>query len=91
MHGSVWEWCLDPWHQNYDNAPRDGRVWEDENDNRYQNILDSINVLIEDKRNHVIRGGSWFNIPGNCRSAYRFNDVDRYDIFGFRVVSPQDS
>jgi formylglycine-generating enzyme required for sulfatase activity len=91
MHGNVWEWCLDPWHQNYDNAPRDGRVWEDENDNRYQNILDSINVLIEDKRNHVIRGGSWNSYPWGCRSAARSGNDNRYDYGGFRVVSPQDS
>jgi formylglycine-generating enzyme required for sulfatase activity len=91
MHGNVWEWCLDPWHQNYDNAPRDERVWEDENDNRYQNILDSINVLIEDKRNHVIRGGSWSRDPRGCRSAFRIDDGNRFVSYGFRVVSPQDS
>jgi len=24
MHGNVWEWCLDTWHENYDKAPTDG-------------------------------------------------------------------
>ncbi len=27
MHGLVWEWCQDDWHDNYENAPNDGRVW----------------------------------------------------------------
>ncbi|MFM6254344.1 MAG: formylglycine-generating enzyme family protein, partial [Dolichospermum sp.] len=24
MHGNVWEWCQDDWHENYINAPDDG-------------------------------------------------------------------
>lgn len=26
MHGYVWEWCADPWHPNYENAPSDGNA-----------------------------------------------------------------
>jgi formylglycine-generating enzyme required for sulfatase activity len=28
MHGNMWEWCLDPWHENYRAAPLDGSDWE---------------------------------------------------------------
>ncbi|MFM6869920.1 MAG: formylglycine-generating enzyme family protein [Dolichospermum sp.] len=34
MHGNVWEWCEDTWHDNYKNAPTDGTAWADLSDNR---------------------------------------------------------
>jgi formylglycine-generating enzyme required for sulfatase activity len=27
MHGNVWEWCADSWHDNYSGAPIDGSAW----------------------------------------------------------------
>jgi len=27
MHGNVWEWCEDKWHDSYSGAPRDGTSW----------------------------------------------------------------
>jgi formylglycine-generating enzyme required for sulfatase activity len=72
MHGNVWEWCQDHWHQSYEGAPVDGGVWMNRNDNHY----------------YVVRGGSWPYAPMHCRSAARGNNTpdSRYGNFGFRVV-----
>ncbi|MGI5991341.1 MAG: formylglycine-generating enzyme family protein [Methanosarcina sp.] len=29
MHGNVWEWVQDEWHESYSAAPSDGSAWED--------------------------------------------------------------
>jgi formylglycine-generating enzyme required for sulfatase activity len=72
MHGNVWEWVEDDWHDDYTGAPTDGSAW--------------IETHRGDGR--VLRGGSWFGSAGVCRSACRlwFGPVNRDVIFGFRVV-----
>ena len=72
MHGNVWEWCADHWHDSYQGAPIDGSAW----------ITDDKNAL------RVNRGGSWDVVPGLCRSAFRGYDYpdDQGSPLGFRVV-----
>jgi formylglycine-generating enzyme required for sulfatase activity len=75
MHGNVWEWCQDHWHDSYEGAPSDGSAW--------------IDPEASESASRVLRGGSWYNVPRICRSASRFYDGagERYDFsFGFRVV-----
>ncbi len=73
MHGNVWEWCLDHWHDNYKGAPTDGSAWVTGGDSSYR----------------MLRGGSWDFYPRYCRSADRngLRPVSRYIFNGFRVVS----
>ncbi|WP_249370337.1 bifunctional serine/threonine-protein kinase/formylglycine-generating enzyme family protein [Acaryochloris marina] len=34
MHGTIWEWCQDTWHDNYTGAPTDGSAWVDDKEAR---------------------------------------------------------
>ncbi|NET47513.1 MAG: formylglycine-generating enzyme family protein, partial [Merismopedia sp. SIO2A8] len=80
MHGNVWEWCLDHWHKNYNGAPGDGSAWIE------GGSIDGQSPVKDQRR--VVRGGSWYLNPRNCRSAsrYRSNPDVRSSNIGFRVV-----
>jgi formylglycine-generating enzyme required for sulfatase activity len=73
MHGNVWEWCSDRWHDNYENAPNDGSAWLSENE----------------REPRVLRGGGWDFYPEHCRSASRFSfppTATQINQIGLRVV-----
>ena len=72
MHGNVWEWVADTYHENYKGAPNDGSVWG----------------KLGDKKAKVLRGGGWVNHPYDCRSAYRLGYLPAYpdNHIGLRVV-----
>ncbi|PNW52807.1 UNVERIFIED_CONTAM: hypothetical protein BEN50_10040 [Euhalothece sp. KZN 001] len=72
LHGNVWEWCEDIWHENYEGAPDDGSAW----------------VAGGNHNMRVLRGGSWYDPPRVCRCAHRISLIPDYvSNFGFRVVS----
>lgn len=76
MHGNVWEWCADIWHENYIGAPTDGSAWLTNGDQGYC----------------VQRGGSWVDRATNCRSAFRVGDVAHNNdhIVGLRICLSKD-
>jgi formylglycine-generating enzyme required for sulfatase activity len=73
MHGNVWEWCEDHWHDSYNGAPSDGGAWTD---------------ISATGSYRVFRGGGWYGNAVYCRSAYRSYGAPgfRDDGVGFRLV-----
>jgi len=74
--GNAWQWTTDCWHPDYRGAPHDGGAWTSGGD----------------CTRHVLRGGSWTNIPLFIRSAARTGapavrgEYDYSSLAGFRVV-----
>ena len=75
MHGNVWEWTQDHWHDNYRDAPTDGSAW----------------VSSEAGANRVIRGGSWIDDARLVRAASRYGHGPggRLVSLGFRCARVQ--
>jgi formylglycine-generating enzyme required for sulfatase activity len=55
VHGYLWEWCADAWHETYDGAPSDGSAW----------------TAGGDPKRGVLRGGSWKDSPESLTCAMR--------------------
>jgi formylglycine-generating enzyme required for sulfatase activity len=72
MHGNVWEWVEDRWHEDYVDAATNGSAW-----------LQGGQPIFR-----VIRGGSWRNESELLRAAVRErrNINVRFDTLGFRVA-----
>ncbi|WP_295392451.1 formylglycine-generating enzyme family protein [uncultured Thiodictyon sp.] len=72
IHGNIWEWMQDCWHDNYAGAPVDDSEWHD-------------NCLSADR---VVRGGSWINNARNTRVSHRSsNEPDsRQKLLGLRLA-----
>jgi formylglycine-generating enzyme required for sulfatase activity len=72
MHGNVWEWVQDVWHDSYAGAPSDGSAWMNGGD----------------QSRRVLRGGSWYITPQDLRSADRSGGAPggRFFNTGFRIA-----
>ena len=74
MHGNVWEWVEDCWHDDYNGAPTDGAPWT---------------TGCPDIGGRVVRGGSWNVAPQSVRAAVRIRgsaEGRNYGDGGFRVA-----
>ncbi|MBX7222891.1 MAG: SUMF1/EgtB/PvdO family nonheme iron enzyme [Blastocatellia bacterium] len=71
LHGNVWEWCQDGWHETYHGLPLDGTPWLEGGD----------------QTKKVVRGGSWTMNGHVCRTALRNGLRPSVKILslGFRV------
>ena len=61
MHGNVWEWCLDEWHDSFDTKP----LWIKQNGNS------PWGNSVYGRAYRVVRGGSWGNGDIQCGSKNR--------------------
>jgi formylglycine-generating enzyme required for sulfatase activity len=100
IHGNVREWCLDDWHENYQNAPVDGRPWFDNSKHeqlfisqfRESGQIDNGTFQnltdVDNDQRKLLRGGSWIDLPSRCRSAdrCRWVAVNVIRNIGFRVA-----
>lgn len=79
MYGNVWELCEDVYKDSYNDAPSDGSAWKGRG-----GLMGSL-----EKKDRVLRGGSWYEPAATLRSAYRsHNTTDfRSGELGFRVVA----
>jgi formylglycine-generating enzyme required for sulfatase activity len=55
MHGYLWEWCADTWHDTYEGAPTNGSPW----------------AAGGDAARRVLRGGSWKDPAERLTSSHR--------------------
>lgn len=76
VHGNVWQWVSDCYHETYVGAPTDGSAWMD--------------ACPQSRRS--VRGGAWDSYAKSLRAANRdrISTGNRLNDLGFRVALPLD-
>jgi formylglycine-generating enzyme required for sulfatase activity len=79
VHGNVFEWTEDCWHDTYQGAPTDGTAWT---------TGCSVAPSQSSEGGRVVRGGSWNSDPKILRSAYRIAFITAFcnSSVGLRVA-----
>ncbi len=77
LHGQLFEWCGDQWHPDPtgEGWPSAGQPWEG-----VDPTLEALGTAQKEVR--LLRGGSWFNDPHDCRAAGRDSDPPAYVVTG---------
>ena len=76
MHGNIWQWLEDCWHDSYQGAAADGRAW----------------AASGECKQRALRGGGFFSFPKSLRSAarYHYEPKGRLGNIGLRVARDLD-
>lgn len=77
VHGYLWEWCADSWHDDYEGAPADGSAW----------------TIGGDGKQAVLRGGSWKDDAEKLTSSFRraADKQLKDDAVGLRCVLAEET
>jgi len=93
--GNVWQWVQDAWHENYQDAPDNGAVWEI---SWTATISQCVRSMLDDPSEpsswdfcpHVVRGSNFASRLPRVSTRFRFNAGQRSSDVSFRLAQDLD-